>query len=117
MNTWFKKISTTFLGSKMMTITGGFQFQLKGDRLLRQRKIDLEVFLKLYPEERTKLSVNFQKFSSKIEISPKKKKKKKKKAALVEWVDNSYIKSYTDYEALKVLMEDIERKYPNISEW
>ena len=36
---------------------------------------------------------------------------------MVEWVDNSYIKSYTDYEALKVLMEDIERKYPNISEW
>merc|ERR1712223_769960 len=61
--------------------------------------------------------LNLEKYSPKIEISPKKKKKKKKKAVLEEWVDNSYIKNYTDYETLKVLLEETERKYPSISEW
>ena len=60
-----------------------------------------------------------KKYSSKIETTQKKKKKKKKKKpeVLVEWVDNSYIKNYTDHEALKLFMEQTETKYHNISEW
>ena len=59
-----------------------------------------------------------KKYSSKIETTNKKKKKKKKKAEVSrEWVDTSFIKTYTDHDALKLLMEDVETKYHNIAEW
>ena len=69
----------------------------------QERDIDLEAMLK--------------KYSSKVESTPKKKKKKKKKAEVQEWVDTSFIKNYTDHEALKLLMEEVETKYHNIAEW
>ena len=32
------------------------------------------------------------------------------------WIDNRYIKNYTDYSQMMTLIEEITRKYPKISE-
>ena len=58
-----------------------------------------------------------KKYSSRIETSKKKKKKKKQADnKVVEWVDNSYIKKYTDYDEFKQLFDSIEAKYHNLAE-
>ena len=60
-----------------------------------------------------------KKYSTRIENQKKKKKKKKKSSQnnVVEWVDTSFIKKYTDHDAMKELLESLETKHFNILEW
>ena len=81
-------------------------------KIFWEKKIFWEIFRFLSIKEMIK------KYSNRIETQKKKKKKKKKAANndVIEWVDNSYIKKYTDYDALKEFLDSIETKFNKIAE-
>ena len=62
-----------------------------------------------------------KKYSTKIGNQKKKKKKTNKPSQgngnVVEWVDHSFIKNYTDHDAMKELLESLETKHFNVLEW
>ena len=68
------------------------------------------------PEKDYDIEEMLKKYSERLEKQKKKKKKKKKVLQPIEWVDNSFIKSYNDHDQLSDTLERVQAEYHGIAE-
>ena len=71
-------------------------------RIKQEKDYDIEEMLK--------------KYSERLDKQKKKKKKKKKALQPIEWVDNSFIKSYSDHDQLSDILESVQAEHHGIAE-
>jgi len=57
-----------------------------------------------------------KKYSERLDKQKKKKKKKKKALVPYEWIDTSYIKTYSDQDQMRDILDKIETEHPDIAE-
>jgi len=74
------------------------------------------------PKSRIKQEKNYdieemlKKYSERLDKQKKKKKKKKKVFQPIEWVDTSFIKTYSDHDQMRDILDKIQADYPDIAE-
>jgi len=71
-------------------------------RIKQEKDYDIEEMLK--------------KYSERLDKQKKKKKKKKKTLQPIEWVDTSFIKSYSDHDQLSDILETVQAEHHGIAE-
>ena len=71
-------------------------------RVKQEKDFDIEEMLK--------------KYSERLDKQKKKKKKKKKVFQPIEWVDTSFIKTYSDHDQMRDILDKVQTDFPEIAE-